>query len=137
MDDVMPKPRSESEILPNPQNDRRQRRRFSADEKLRILCEADSCSERGELAALLRHEGLYSSLLQHWRSERDRGALQGLSGKRAGRKPQLDAKDRRIAQLERDKAKLSKRLDLAQKVISLQEKAHEILGLALPRIEDE
>ena len=123
MDDEMPQPASESEILPNPQNDRRQRRRFAPDEKLRIVLEADSCTERGELAALLRREGLNSSLLQHWRSERDRGALKGLREKRTGRKAQLAAKDRRIAQLEREKAKLARQLDLAQKVIALQKKA--------------
>ena len=58
MDDEMPQPASESEILPNPQNDRRQRRRFAPDEKLRIVLEADSCTERGELATLLRRERL-------------------------------------------------------------------------------
>lgn len=137
MDGLMPKPPSESEILPNPHNDRRQRRRFSSEEKLRVLREADSCTERGELSALLRREGLYSSLLQHWRSERERGSLQALAAKKSGRKPQLDAKDRRISQLEREKAKLEKKLSLANKLIDLQLKAHEILGIALPRIEEE
>jgi transposase len=137
MDSLMPKPPSESEVVPNPRNDRRQRRRFSGEEKLRILREADACNERGALAALLRREGLYSSLLQHWRSERERAGLDGLEPRKVGRKPQLDAKDRRIAELEREKSKLERKLDLANKLIDLQVKAHEILGIALPRIEDE
>jgi hypothetical protein len=61
----------------------------------------------------------------------------GLAPRKAGRKPVLDAKDRRIAALEKQNSRLAKKLDLAEKVIDLQVKAHEILGVALPRIEDE
>lgn len=137
MDSVMPKPPTPNEVVADPRLDRRQRRRFSGEEKLRILREAESCSERGALTALLRREGIYSSHLNHWRAQFEQQGLAGLAAKRVGRKPVLDAKDRRIAALEQQNARLAKKLDLAEKVIDLQVKAHEILGIALPRIEDE
>jgi len=58
-----------TEAVPDRENDRRQRRRFSADEKCRILSEAEVCSDRSDLAARLRREGIYSSLLSHWRAQ--------------------------------------------------------------------
>jgi transposase-like protein len=137
MDLRMPKPPSDLEIIPDPRNERRQRRRFSPEEKLRIVREAQKCTERGELSALLRREGLYASHLAHWRAQLEREGTEGLAPKKVGRKPLLDAKDRRIQQLERQQARLQSKLELAQKVIAFQVKAHEILGLALPRIEDE
>ena len=54
------------------------RRRFTAEYKLRVLREADACSEPGEVGALLRREGLYSSILSEWRKQRDAGALRGV-----------------------------------------------------------
>lgn len=137
MDAEMPKPPSSTEVVPDPQNDRRQRRRFSADEKLRILKEADACTSRGDRTALLRREGLYSSHLSSWRTQLERDGVRGLEPKRAGRKPTKDAKDRKIEQLERQKTKLERQLEISRKVIDLQIKAHEVLGIALPRIEDE
>lgn len=141
----MPKPPSRqperssppsSEVVADPRHDRRVRRTFSHEDKVRILAEADTCTERGSLAALTRREGIYSSHLQSWRAqlERDGGAASPL---KPGPKPKLDAKDRQIAELERKQRKLEKELELARKVIDLQIKAHEILGIALPRIEDE
>jgi len=137
MDLDMPKPPTKTEVVPDPRNDRRQRRRFSADEKLRILREADACTDRGERAAMLRREGLYSSHLSTWRTQLEREGVEGLKPKPAGRKPVKDAKDRKIEQLEREKAKLQRKLEISEKVIELQVKAHEVLGIALPRIEDE
>src|SRR5215467_9035293 len=99
MDLRMPKPPSSPEVVPDPRNDRRQRRRFSPEEKLRVLREADTCTERGALSALLRREGLYASHLQHWRVQFEREGIAGLTPKKVGRKPLLDAKDRRILQL--------------------------------------
>ncbi|MCP4166613.1 MAG: transposase [Chloroflexi bacterium] len=70
---------------PDPQVEAKgKRRRFSARYKLRILAEADNCTERGEVGALLRREGLYSSHLTEWRKQRDRGALEGLRGRKRG-----------------------------------------------------
>jgi transposase len=66
------------------------RRRFNAEYKVRILEEADACSEPGEIGALLRREGLYSSHLTTWRRQREQGHLEGLSPKKRGRKPSVD-----------------------------------------------
>ncbi len=66
--------------------ERPRRRRFSAEYKLRIVREADACSRPGEIGALLRREGLYSSLLTEWRRARDSGALEALAPKRRGRR---------------------------------------------------
>jgi len=137
MDAEMPKPPSTTEVVPDPRNDRRQRRRFSAEEKLRILKEADACTSRGERTALLRREGLYSSHLTNWRAQLERDGVRGLEPKRAGRKSAKDAKDRKIEQLERRQAKLERELEISRKVIDLQRKAHEVLGIALPSTEDE
>lgn len=141
----MPKPPSRkpsrsaprgSEVVADPRHDRRVRRTFSHEDKVRILAEADACTERGALATLMRREGIYSSHLQAWRTQLERDGA-GVSPPKPGPKPKLDAKDRQIAELERKQRKLEKELDLARKLIDLQVKAHEILGIALPRIEDE
>jgi transposase len=135
----MPKPptsRAPQEVVALSENDRRKRRRFSAEDKSRILAEADRC-ERGELAALLRREGIYHSHLVQWRAAREAQGLAGLEPKKAGRKLLKDDKDRAIEKLEREKAKLERELHIARGLIEIQKKAHEILGIALPRIEDE
>ena len=66
-----------------------QRRRFPAEYRLRILRQADACKKPGELGALLRREGLYSSLLTNWRRQREQGALQDMRGRRRGPAPRL------------------------------------------------
>jgi transposase len=131
-----PNPETATEVVPEPQNDRRQRRRFSKEEKLRILREAEAC-ERGEVAALLRREGIYSSHLTQWRQQLQAHGEEGLDPKRSGRKPLREEKDKHIDKLERKAAKLERELLVARKLIELQGKAHEILGIALPRIEDD
>ena len=80
--------RAAPEGVPDPELvERPKRRRFTAEYKLRVLREADACSQPGEIGALLRREGLYSShLLSEWRKQRDAGALQALARQR-GRKP--------------------------------------------------
>lgn len=132
-----PKKKKPTEIVADPANDRRQRRRFTKEEKLRIVREADACTERGEVGALLRREGLYSSHLVAWRRQLREHGEEGLAPKPAGRKPVRDERDQKIKELERRTAKLEKELLLAQKLIELQKKAHEILGIALPGIEDD
>lgn len=133
----MPKPKSKNtEIIASPEHDRRQRRKFTPDERERILREADACTKRGDLGALLRREGIYSSHLSTWRAARDREGLAGLQDKKPGPKPSKDAKDRVIEQLEKRNARLEKELRISKALIELQEKAHEILGLALPGKED-
>jgi len=133
----VPKPKSKkTEIIASPEHDRRQRRKFTPDERERILREADACTKRGELGALLRREGIYSSHLSTWRAVREREGLAGLQDKKPGPKPSKDAKDRVIEQLEKRNARLEKELRISKALIELQEKAHEILGLALPGKED-
>jgi len=120
------------EVMPDPKLEKRQRRRFSAEQKRRILDEVDACSERGEVAAVLRREGLYASQLSTWRRQREQQGLAGLEAKVAGRKPVHDAKDREIARLEREKEKLARELEVARKVIDLQKKASAMLDLLSP-----
>ncbi len=72
---------SERAAIPDPEVvPMAERRRFTAEEKLRILEEADACTEPGEIGALVRREGIYSSYLSRWRQARDRGQLTGLGG---------------------------------------------------------
>lgn len=107
------------------------RRSFTAAEKLRIVREAVACTERGQVEELLRREGIYSSHLAAWRKQLALHGSEGLEAKKPGRKAKLDAKDRRIAELEKRAAKLEAKLELADKLIALQKKAAEILGIQL------
>jgi transposase len=111
---------------------RRKRRKFSAADKLRIVREAAACShQRGAVEALLRREGIYSSLLSAWRAQLALHGSESLAGQKPGRKPTLDAKDRRIAELEKRAARLEAKLSLAEKLIDLQKKVSAILGINL------
>jgi len=109
------------------------RRRFSAQYKQRVLEEAERCEQgSGQLGALLRREGLYSSNLTTWRRQRERGVLEGLSPKKRGRKAKLeDPRDRRIRELERQTEGLQRRLKQAETIIEFQKKVCEILGIPL------
>lgn len=113
----------------------RVRRSFSASEKLRIVRAADAClasGERGAVEALLRREGIYSSLLSAWRVQLGAHGAKGLEARKPGRKPKLDAKDLRIAAQEKRIAQLERRMYIADALIELQKKAHILLGIALP-----
>jgi transposase-like protein len=108
------------------------RRRFSAAEKLRVLREADGCTKPGELSALLRREGLYSSHLSAWREARRRGELAGLAPRARGPKPKpVDPRDRKIAELERETRRLQARLERAEGLIEVQKKVSQLLGIPL------
>lgn len=104
-----------------------QRRQFSAEYKRRILQEADACTQRGEIGALLRREGLYSSHLNTWRHQRARGERQGLTPARRGRKadPQAAENARLLRETERLKAQLAR----AELIIEVQKKVSQLLGL--------
>lgn len=112
------------------------RRRFSAEYKREILAEADSCVKFGEVGALLRREGLYSSHILTWRSQRSRGELLGLSPKRRGPKPSKNPADDRMRQLERENSKLRMRAERAEALIEVQKKLSELWGVTLPPVED-
>jgi transposase len=102
------------------------RRRFTAAYKLRILEQAEQCAP-GELGALLRREGLYSSHLTKWRAQRAAGRLQGR--KQTAGKVELDAALKRVAAVERENRRLRQRLERAETVISVQKKLSSLLGL--------
>ena len=106
--------------------ERAQRRRFSAQYKLAIVREADACSEPGEVGALLRREGLYTSHLNYWRKQRDAGALEAL-GRVRGRK-RADRRDARIAELERRVERAEGELEKARRVIEVQGNVSALLG---------
>ena len=112
------------------------RRRFTAGYKLRILREADAAQasgHKGAIGELLRREGLYSSHVMVWRSQRERGELAGLTPKKRGPKAHPpDPNAVRVAELERENAKLKKRAERAEALVGLQKKVAEILGIALP-----
>ena len=112
------------------------RRRFSAEYKRRILEQADGCTEPGEIGALLRREGLYTSHLSVWRRQREEGTLAGLERKR-GRKVRRDARDREIERLKRETERLRGKLQQAELVIEIQKKASEMLGIPLRSLDDE
>jgi transposase-like protein len=106
--------------------ERPRRRRFSADYKLRILREADACSRPGEVGALLRREGLYTSHLTYWRTQRDAGALKALSRPR-GRKP-ANRRDAELAALRRRAERAEGELEKAKRVIEVQGNISALLG---------
>jgi transposase len=113
-----------------------QRRRFTAEYKLRILKEVESCSNSGEIGALLRREGLYSSHLTKWRKQRDAGALKGLEPKKRGPKPDPALPlARQVKELERDNERLRRKLRQAETIIEVQKKVSEILGISLAQVE--
>ena len=124
-------------VAPNPEVALQpKRRRFTAEYKRKLLKQADACSRPGELGALLRREGVYSSSLGAWRAARDRGELAGLSPRKRGRKAIApDLRARELAAKDREIARLSVRVERAEAIIGLQKKVSEILGINLPEIE--
>jgi len=112
------------------------RRRFTVEDKSRILDEADACTEAGQLGELLRREGIYSSYLTSWRRQRDHGAQAGLTPKRRGRKgkPKNPLADE-VARLQRKNNRLEKKLRQAELIIDVQKKVSEILGIPMPNEE--
>ena len=110
-----------------------QRRRFTAEYKRKVLQEADACTKQGELAALLRREGLYSSHLTAWRRLRDAGELSGLAAKKRGPKSRpVDERDREMADLKRQIARMTDRLEKAELIIEIQKKVGRLVGIEMP-----
>lgn len=116
----MPKPTSEqpeNQVISNPDLEKRTRRRLSPEYKMRILAEADAC-RHGELGELLRREKLYGSQLTAWRKELSAGGSldKTAPGPRSTRSPE----QKRIEQLERDNARLKKKLAITEDCVVLQ-----------------
>ncbi len=116
-------------------SEKAKRRRFTAEYKAKILREAERCKSPGQVGALLRREGLYSSLLSEWRRQRDQVAKAALKGIRRGPKPRVV--DPRIHQLERENARLERRLAQAEAIIDIQKKVSALLGIPLAKIDFE
>ena len=107
------------------------RRKHTAKYKLRILAEADACKQSGQIGALLRREGLYSSSLTTWRRQRKKGLLQAMTPKKRGRKEkQKNPLAKQVAQLENENRRLHLKLKKAELIIEAQKKMAEILGIA-------
>jgi transposase len=121
----MPKPQSElhtTQVVPDPALEKRTRRRFTPEYKLRIIAEADAC-QHGELGSLLRRENLYSNQLADWRREYAQNGVTGLSKSAPGPASSRSPDQRRIEQLEKDKGRLQRKLDVANDCLDLQKKA--------------
>ena len=129
---IMPLSPSEVEVAAKPT-----RRRYTAEYKHKILREVETCTRPGEMGALLRREGLYSSNLTVWRKQRERRELEGLSQKKRGpsskEKNPLAAK---VATLERENRRLRARSERAEGLVELQKKVSEILGIELKHNEE-
>ena len=120
-----------STAIPNPEvPEKASRRSYTAEYKRRILKEAEACKEQGQIGALLRREGLYSSNLTSWRHQAERGTLDALSSKKRGPKARkTDPSVRRIAEQEREIQKLRVKLRKAELIIGAQKKIVEIFQL--------
>ncbi len=120
----------------NPEiSDRPRRRTFTAPEKLRILKEADQAAGSGEIGAILRRHGLYSSALSEWRRQREAGTLGGLTPVKRGPKPaETNPLSAKLTAAQRENAQLRRRLERAEAIIELQKKLADLLGLELPPI---
>jgi transposase len=129
-------PATPAATLANPEVGTKPRRRqFTAAYKRRILQEAEKC-EPGEVAALLRREGLYSSHLTTWRKQRVSGEIAGLEPRKRGKRPiprnPLAAENER---LRRENVRLQKRVRQAETIIDVQKKLCDVLGLTVPEID--
>jgi transposase-like protein len=110
----------------------RTRRRFTAAFKLKILEAAAQCTEPGDLGALLRREGLYTSHLAAWRAAARRGELAGLAQRRGPKPTPPDPSVKKIVALERQLARATARAERLEIIVELQKKVSQLLGLALP-----
>lgn len=112
------------------------RRTYTAEYKRRILAEADAAREPGVIGALLRREGLYSSLLSEWRAARARAERSAFDPKKRGPKvAPKDPRDVELTRLTRENETLQKKLRKAELIIDLQKKVSQILGITLPALE--
>ncbi|MBT7071205.1 MAG: helix-turn-helix domain-containing protein [Anaerolineae bacterium] len=102
------------------------RKQFTVAEKQRILREVDACQGSGEIGALLRREGIYSSYLTTWRRQRENRELEGLSPRKRGPKPNPEATE--LAKLRREHERLKERMRQAELIIEVQKKVALMLG---------
>ncbi len=117
-----------TEIQPDPRLEKRTRRRFSAAEKLRLVTEAEALPH-GDKGAWLRRNGLYAAQLSAWRKQHAGHGLEGLQPQSPGRKA-ADQRDRQIAHLQRDNARLHRRAEVAEQLLELQKKVFQLVESA-------
>ena len=121
---VQPPHRADAEVVAHAR-----RRQFSNADKRRILDAADRCTRPGEIGALMRREGVYSSSLSTWRRQREAVDLAALAPQKRGPKiPANRAETLQIAQLTRERDGLKRELDKAMLVIEVQKKLAALLG---------
>ena len=133
---AQPTSASHAAVMPDPEvRERPVRRRFSAEYKLRIVVEAERATAPGDIGSLLRREGLYSSHLTEWRRLHRAGALQALA--RPQGRPKPDPLEAEVERLTRRTFRLEADLARALKVIEIQSKVSELLGIPLARSEDD
>jgi transposase-like protein len=118
--------RPDTQVTPEPLLEKRSRRTFKPEYKLRIMAEADAC-KHGELGALLRREKLYSNQLSAWRREYAQGGIAGLTKSAPGPSPSKTPEQRRIEQLEKENNRLNRKLEIANDCLDLQKKALSML----------
>lgn len=125
-------------LRPNPEVVADARRRtFTAEYKLRILAEADAAVQPGDIGALQRREGLYSSHLSTWRNERKAGILKGLTPHKRGPKSKRNPLEEDNQKLRRENQRLTEELRKAAIVIDVQKKVGALLGWPLPKADPE
>ncbi len=108
------------------------RRQFTAQYRLRIVQEAEQCSEPGEVGRLLRREGLYSSHLANWRKTYQDGGAGALAPKKRGRKAEgRNPLEKRVRQLESELARTQEKLRKANLILDMQGKVAGLLGFSL------
>ena len=105
------------------------RRQYTTEYKLRILRETEACKGSGEVGALLRHEGLYSSLISKWRQQQESGGLAGSTSQRRG--PKVDGQAGEVARLQRENKRLLEKLKQAELIMDVQKKVVQMLGVTL------
>ena len=126
------RPTPDPEVVAKPK-----RRKFTAQYRLRILEEAESCTQPGEVGRLLRREGLYSSHLTEWRRAQREGSLQGLTPSKRGRKPaERNPLSAKVHELEAKVARLEKELHTAHTILDVQGKVAGLLGFSLEHGKD-
>jgi len=128
----MPKPESqlpESQVTPDVQLEKRTRRRFSTEYKLKILAQANQCAH-GQLGELLRRENLYSNQLRDWRKQLESGGELALSKSAPGPKAAKTPEQKRIEQLEKELARTQHKLQITEDCVGLQKKALSMLDLS-------
>jgi len=124
----LPAARAETEV-----SAKARRRSFTTEYKARIVREVEGCKQSGEIGALLRREGLYSSHLVKWREQARRGELAGLTPKKRGPKPKPnDPREKEIAALRREIVQLTRRAERAEAIVEVQKKLSKLLGIVLP-----